>query len=80
MIESDTINIEKTTESRLEGINFDELKFGRTFSDHLFVMDYKDGAWQQPKIMPYKNMSMAPAASVIHYGQSIFEGLKAFIE
>ncbi len=78
MIEAETINIQQTTDSRLPGINFDELKFGRTFSDHLFVMDYIDGSWQTPKILPYQNMSMSPAASVIHYGQSIFEGLKAF--
>ena len=78
MIDTDTIDIQKTAKSRLEGIDFETLKFGRTFSDHMFCMDYKDGAWQNPRIMPYQNMSMAPSASVIHYGQSAFEGLKAF--
>ena len=78
MLDTSIIEINKTPQSRLVGLNFDELVFGRTFSDHMFMMDYVDGKWQQPKILPYQNMSMAPSASVIHYGQSVFEGLKAF--
>lgn len=78
MIDTDLINIQKVSQSRLEGIDFDALKFGRTFSDHMFCMDYKNGTWREPQIVPYQNMSMAPSASVIHYGQSAFEGLKAF--
>lgn len=78
MIDTSTIHIEKVAQSRLPEINFDELIFGRTFSDHMFVMDYRNGKWQQPGIMPYQTMNMAPASSVIHYGQSVFEGLKAF--
>jgi branched-chain amino acid aminotransferase len=78
MIEAETINVQKTTQSRLPNIDFKELKFGTTFADHMFVMDYTDDKWQQPRIMPFQNMTMSPAASVIHYGQSVFEGLKAF--
>jgi branched-chain amino acid aminotransferase len=78
MIETQSIKIQKTAESKLESIDFEDLKFGRVFSDHMFVMDYIDGKWQEPKILPFQNMSMSPAALVIHYGQSIFEGLKAF--
>ncbi len=78
MIDTETIDIQKIKESRLEQTDFNELKFGRTFSDHMFCMDYHDGAWQKPKILPYQNMSMAPSASVIHYGQSAFEGMKAY--
>ena len=78
MIETQTIKIQKAKESKLEKIDFEDLKFGRTFSDHMFVMDYIDGKWQEPKILPFQNMTMSPAALVIHYGQSIFEGLKAF--
>src|SRR5690554_1129311 len=78
MIDTSTIEINKTLKSRLAETNFDELVFGRTFSDHMFIMDYVDGKWQQPKILPYQSLSMAPSASVIHYGQSVFEGLKAF--
>ncbi len=78
MIDTITIDIQRTERSRREETNFDDLIFGRTFSDHMFVMDYKDNKWGQPRIMPFQNMSLSPAASVVHYGQSIFEGLKAF--
>jgi len=78
MIDTSTINIQRTAQSKLPEIDFDKLIFGRTFSDHMFVMDYRNGKWQQPDIMPYQTMNMAPASSVIHYGQSVFEGLKAY--
>lgn len=73
-----TIAINPVTESRLHQVDFDNLAFGREFSDHMFVMDYKDGAWHSPTIMPYGPIQMSPATSAIHYGQSIFEGLKAY--
>lgn len=67
-----------TTASRLENIDFSDLKFGAVFSDHMLVADYKNSHWQTPKIVPYGDISMSPAASVFHYGQAIFEGLKAY--
>lgn len=73
-----TIAIQKRPKSRLSEVDFDNLAFGREFSDHMFVLDYVDGAWQQPEILPYGPIQLSPAASVIHYGQSIFEGLKAY--
>lgn len=54
------------------------LGFGRYFSDHLFISDYKDGAWDGGRIIPYGPLAMDPASSVLHYGQALFEGLKAF--
>jgi branched-chain amino acid aminotransferase len=72
------IKISKTKESKLASIDFDNLVFGRVHSDHMFVMDYKDGRWLQPEIMPYQPFSYEPNLAVFHYGQSIFEGLKAF--
>jgi branched-chain amino acid aminotransferase len=78
MIDTQTIIIQKTASSRLESTNFQDLKFGREFSDHMFVMDYRNGAWETPRIIPFGNMSMSPASLVIHYGQSVFEGMKAF--
>jgi branched-chain amino acid aminotransferase len=78
MIDTQLIQIEKTTKSRLSETDFENLAFGRTFSDHMFMMDFRNGKWNSPKIMPFQNISMNPAASVIHYGQSIFEGMKAF--
>jgi len=78
MIDTETINITPTTHSRLEGLNFDELEFGKTFSDHMFIMEYRNDKWEDARILPYQNLSMSPAASVIHYGQGVFEGMKAF--
>ncbi|MEZ4738092.1 MAG: branched-chain amino acid aminotransferase [Flavobacteriales bacterium] len=67
-----------TERSRLPGTDLDNIKFGRVFSDHMFVMDFTDGKWQAPKIMPFGDMRMSPAALVLHYSQTIFEGLKAY--
>lgn len=79
MIASPTMfDIQKTEASRLPEVDFENLPFGRVFSDHMFLMDYRDGAWHKGKILPFGNLSMNPASSVIHYGQSIFEGMKAF--
>lgn len=72
------IKIERTTNSKLSSIDWDNLPFGKVFSDHMLVMDYKDGEWKEPKIEAFENLSLHPATSAIHYGQSIFEGLKAY--
>lgn len=72
-----TIEKQLTTQSRLDKINFSELKFGAVFSDHMLVAECEDSKWKNPKIVPYGDISMSPAASVFHYGQAIFEGLKA---
>lgn len=57
----------------------DELGFGRHYADHMFVMDYRrDGGWHSPRIIPFQPFSFDPSALVLHYGQSIFEGLKAY--
>ncbi|SHF93374.1 branched chain amino acid aminotransferase apoenzyme [Desulfacinum infernum DSM 9756] len=56
----------------------DQLVFGRIFSDHMFRMDYQEGAWQNPRVIPYGPLELDPAAMVLHYGQGIFEGLKAY--
>ena len=71
------ITIEKTTNSRLEGIDFDSIHFGKTFSDHMLTADYQDGKWQNFKITPFQNLEVSPAFFTLHYGQSIFEGMKA---
>jgi branched-chain amino acid aminotransferase len=76
-IQTPTIKITKTTNSKLNDVDFNNLPFGKHFSDHMFEMDYKDGKWGEPTIVPFKNLSLHPATSALHYGQSIFEGLKA---
>ncbi|MFM1932147.1 MAG: hypothetical protein RL226_1450 [Bacteroidota bacterium] len=78
LVKDSMFDIQRCDVSRITQVNFDDLPFGRVFSDHMFVMDYVDGAWQRGTIVPFQNLSMNPATSVIHYGQSIFEGIKAF--
>jgi branched-chain amino acid aminotransferase len=76
--EATKIKITKTANSRLPQLDFDNLRFGREFSDHMFLMEYSGGEWKNPVIKPFENLSLNPATSVIHYGQSIFEGMKAY--
>lgn len=73
-----TINIQRVAQSRIHLVDFDHIPFGKIFSDHMLVADYRDGAWGEPEIIPYQNISFSPAISALHYGQSIFEGLKAY--
>lgn len=77
MTETLDIQIEKTQSSKLSAIDFDNLAFGRTFSDHMFVAEYKNGEWQDLRITPFKDLAISPANATLHYAQSIFEGLKA---
>ncbi|MDO4229953.1 MAG: branched-chain amino acid aminotransferase [Capnocytophaga sp.] len=72
------LSIEKVKESRINQIDFSNLIFGKNFSDHMFFCHYKDGQWQQPQIKPYAPLTLEPSASVFHYGQAIFEGMKAY--
>ncbi len=72
------IKITETNQSRLSEIDFKKLQFGETFSDHMFSVEYKDGKWTNPEIKPFSNFEVSPATSVFHYGQAVFEGLKAF--
>lgn len=71
-------SVQKTSNSNIDKVDWGNLPFGKVFSDHMFIMEYKDGQWQQGTILPFQNISMHPAMSAIHYGQSIFEGLKAY--
>lgn len=73
-----SIKINKTQQSRVTEVDWENLPFGKVFSDHMLVMNYEDGAWQEPEIMPFGPLSLHPATSAIHYGQSIFEGMKAY--
>ena len=72
------IKITKTNQSKLNTTDFDNLVFGKVSSDHMFIMDYKNDSWQQPEIVPYQSLNFEPNLAVFHYGQSIFEGLKAY--
>ncbi|WP_400208038.1 branched-chain amino acid aminotransferase [Candidatus Methanomassiliicoccus intestinalis] len=73
-----SIQIHKVNESRIDEVDFDNLVFGHTFSDHMFQVAYRNGQWNQPEIVPFGKIEVYPSLSCLHYGQSIFEGLKAF--
>jgi branched-chain amino acid aminotransferase len=72
-----SIKINKTTDSKINSVDWENLPFGKVFSDHMLEMDYIDGEWQSPEIKPFAPLNLHPATSAIHYGQSVFEGLKA---
>ena len=72
------IPVEKIEKSKIDQVNFENLSFGSVFSDHMLVCDYKNGAWEVPKILPYQPITLEPSSKIFHYGQSIFEGMKAY--
>jgi branched-chain amino acid aminotransferase len=77
-VSSINFTVQRSKTSKIETVDWDNLPFGKVFSDHMFFMEYSNGKWQQGKILPFQNIAMHPAMSAIHYGQSIFEGLKAY--
>ncbi|MHC1770492.1 MAG: branched-chain amino acid aminotransferase [Flexilinea sp.] len=73
------IKIEKTSTPKQKPEMGSKLPFGTIFTDHMFVMDYDEGkGWHDARIIPFQNISLSPSASVFHYGQEMFEGLKAY--
>jgi branched-chain amino acid aminotransferase len=78
MIQDYPINIKRTSRSRIKEVDFDNIAFGEVCADHMFIADYYDGEWHDAEILPYGKISFVPAISALHYGQSIFEGMKAY--
>jgi branched-chain amino acid aminotransferase len=74
----DRIEVTKTKASKIKDVDFDNLSFGSVFSDHMLVCDYENEQWSVPKIVPYQAISLDPSSKIFHYGQSVFEGLKAY--
>jgi branched-chain amino acid aminotransferase len=72
------MEVVRASQSRLESVDFDDLGFGRIFSDHMFESTYRNGVWNAPKIIPYGTIEIAPSLSSLHYGQAVFDGLKAY--
>jgi branched-chain amino acid aminotransferase len=72
------IEITKSQVSKINAVDFENLSFGSVFTDHLFECDFKNGEWQQPVIKPYAPFLLDPSSRVFHYGQAIFEGMKAY--
>ena len=77
-IVTSTIPVERIKKSRIEEVDFKNLEFGTHLSDHMLVADYFDGQWNTPKVVPFGEISITPAMLSLHYGQSVFEGMKAF--
>jgi branched-chain amino acid aminotransferase len=77
-ITKEQIEITKVNTSKIESIDFNNLAFGQVFSDHMLTCDFKDGKWELPKIEPFAPISLMPSAKIFHYGQSVFEGMKAY--
>ncbi len=73
------IKISKIAKSRVEDLDFSNLPFGQVFSDHMFVADYIDGKWQNFEVKPIEPLPLHPSNLTLHYGQTIFEGMKAFL-
>lgn len=72
------IKVSKAKKSKIKDVDFENFSFGSVFTDHMFECDYVNGKWENPVIRPYEKISIEPSASVFHYGQAIFEGMKAF--
>ncbi len=78
MTEALDIVITKAETSKLNVMDFDHLPFGRYFTDHMLEADYENGEWKNVEIKPYQPLLMEPSLSALHYGQAIFEGIKAY--
>lgn len=74
------ISIKKIEKSKVDSIDFNNIPLGTSFTDHMFICDYKDGEWQNPRIEPLALIPTHPAAMALHYGQAIFEGMKANVD
>jgi len=77
-IARDALRVEHTARSRLPEVDFEHVGFGNVFSDHMFSMRWTDGEWRGPEVLPYGPISLEPGCVALHYGQSVFEGLKVF--
>ena len=73
-----SISVKHIEKSRINEIDFNNLIFGNDFTDYMFECDFKNGSWNNPTIKPFGNLSISPVAKVFHYGQAVFEGMKAY--
>ncbi len=72
------ISITKAETSKVDTLDFNNITLGTTFTDHMFICDYNNGVWEHPRIEPLALIPTHPAAMALHYGQAIFEGMKAY--
>ncbi|WP_299521343.1 branched-chain amino acid aminotransferase [Winogradskyella sp.] len=72
------IPLTKVENSKVDALDFNNIPLGTTFTDHMFICDYENGEWINPRIVPMGLIPTHPAAMALHYGQAIFEGMKAY--
>lgn len=77
-VSTSDISVRKVEKSRISEVDPQNIQFGKIYSDHMLVAYYEDGAWKQPEIMPFHDLTFSPATTFLHYGQAIFEGVKAY--
>lgn len=78
MIAALDINVTKAERSKLNDIPFDNIPFGKYFTDHMLEADFENGEWKNIEIKPYQPLLISPSLAALHYGQAIFEGIKAY--
>lgn len=78
MIDTIDIKIRRIEKSKIDSVDFDDIQFGKVYADHMFTADYVNGEWTNFQITPYDYLRISPANSALHYGQSVFEGMKAY--
>ena len=78
MMTLEDFKVTKTKHSKLPSIDFDDIPFGKYFTDHMLIADYANGEWESASIMPYQSITIDPSCAALHYGQAIFEGVKAY--
>lgn len=78
MIAAMDISMTKIERSKLQDLNLDNLPFGKYFTDHMLEADFENGEWKNVEIKPYQPLLLSPSTAALHYGQAIFEGIKAY--
>lgn len=78
MVSAMDIKVRKVEKSRIQELDLNNIQFGKLYADHMLVAHYENGEWKQPEIVPFDSLSLSPATTFMHYGQAIFEGVKAY--
>ncbi|MCU0395181.1 MAG: branched chain amino acid aminotransferase, partial [Chitinophagaceae bacterium] len=78
MIAATDLKITKTSRSKLSDVQLENIPFGRVFTDHMLIAEYENGEWKHAEIKPYQPLQVDPSNAAWHYGQAIFEGIKAY--
>jgi branched-chain amino acid aminotransferase len=78
MVVTTDITVNKVEQSKLHDFSFENLPFGKYFTDHMLEADYENGEWKNVEIKPYQPLLLSPSLAALHYGQAIFEGIKAY--